>query len=74
MTLPMEFSLPGMAEAERMTRSPAWMSTCLWVEKAIRVRADMVSPWLPVVMMHTLFLGRLLMWLTSTSTPSGMLI
>ena len=21
-----------------MTRSPAWMSTCLWVEKAIRVR------------------------------------
>ena len=57
-----------------MTRSPAWMSTCLWVEKAIRVRADMVSPWLPVVMMQILFLGSPLIWLRSTSVPSGTFI
>ena len=71
MTLPMAFSLPGMAEAEMMIRSPAWMSTWRWVEKAMRVRADMVSPWLPVVTMQILSLGRLLMWLTSTRVPSG---
>ena len=74
MTLPMAFSLPGMAEAERITRSPAWISTWRWVLKAMRVRADMVSPWLPVVMMQILCLGRLLMWARSTSTPSGMFI
>ncbi len=50
------------------------MSTWRWVLKAMRVRADMVSPWLPVVMMHTLFLGRDLMWFKSISTPSGMFI
>ena len=61
MTLPMAFSLPGMVEAETITLSPGWMSTWRWVEKAIRDRADMVSPWLPVVMIHTLFLGRDLM-------------
>ena len=54
----MAFSLPGMAEAEKMTRSPAWISTWRWVLKAMRVMADMVSPWLPVVTMQTLFLGR----------------
>ena len=71
----MEFSLPGMAEAEMMTRSPGWMSTCRWVEKAMRVRADMVSPWLPVVMMHTLFLGRLLIVVQRPpAVPSGTFI
>ena len=49
-------------------------STWRWVLKAMRVRADMVSPWLPVVMMHTLFLGRDLMWFKSISTPSGTFI
>ena len=44
------------------------------VEKAIRLRADMVSPWLPVVMMHTLCLGRDLIWVRSISTPSGIFI
>ena len=38
----------------------------------MRKRADMASPWLPVVMMHTLSLGRDLMWLMSTMTPLGM--
>ena len=66
-----EFSLPGTAEAEMMTRSPGWISTCRWVEKAMRKRADMASPWLPVVMMQTLSLGRDLMWFRSTSTPLG---
>ena len=70
----MAFSLPGMVEAEMMTLSPGWMSTCRWVEKAMRLRADMVSPWLPVVMMQTLFLGRDLIWFKSISTPSGMFI
>ena len=54
-----------------ITRSPAWISTCLWVEKAMRKRADMASPWLPVVMMQILSLGRDLMWLISTRMPSG---
>ena len=57
MILLTELSLPGTAEAEMITRSPAWISTCLWVEKAMRKRADMASPWLPVVMMHTLSLA-----------------
>ena len=70
----MAFSLPGMAEAEMITRSPGIRSTWRWVLKAMRVRADMVSPWLPVVMMHTLFLGRDLMWFKSISTPSGTFI
>ena len=60
-----------MAEAEMITRSPAWMSTCLWVEKAIRNRADMASPWLPVVMMQIFSRGRDLMWLMSTRIPWG---
>ena len=44
MMLLMDFSLPGMAEAEMMIRSPAVMSTCLWVLNAIRYRADIFSP------------------------------
>ena len=48
-----EMTEAGMAEAEMITRSPAWISTCLWVEKAMRKRADMASPWLPVVMIQT---------------------
>ena len=32
----MAFSLPGMAEAEMMIRSPGWISTCLWPVKAMR--------------------------------------
>ena len=60
MILEMAFSLPGMAEAEMMIRSPGWMSTCLWVEKAMRYRADMFSPWDPVETKTTLSLGRLL--------------
>ena len=58
MILLTELSLPGTAEAEMITRSPAWISTCLWVEKAMRKRADMASPWLPVVMIHTFVLGQ----------------
>ena len=73
-TLPMACSLPGMVEAEMMMRSPGRISTCRWVEKAMRDRADMVSPWLPVVMMQILFLGRDLMWFRSMTTPSGMFI
>ena len=52
----MDFSLPGMAEAEMMIRSPGWISTCRWLEKAMRYRADIASPWLPVVMMTDLIL------------------
>ena len=36
MTLPIIFSLPGIADAEMMTRSPAVTSTCLCEEKAMR--------------------------------------
>ena len=57
-----------------MTRSPGWMSICRWVEKAIRVKADMLSPWLPVVMMHTCFLGRVLICSRGTTVPSGTFI
>ena len=35
------------------------------------IKRHPIYRWLPVVMMHTLFLGRLLMWLTSTRVPSG---
>ena len=50
MTRPTVTSLPGMAEAEMMTLSWGPMSICLWVEKAMRYRALISSPWLPVVM------------------------
>ena len=50
-------------------RSPAVMSTCLWVEKAMRYRADIFSPWEPVETMTSLFLGMLLMAEISTMVP-----
>ena len=65
MTRPTVTSLPGMAEAEMMTLSPAPSSTCLWVEKAMRYRALISSPWEPVVTMTCLFLGRPLILLMS---------
>ncbi len=49
-TAPTVFSLPGMGRADSIMKSPGPMATCLWSEKAMRVSADMGSPWLPVVM------------------------
>ena len=68
----MDFSLPGMAEAEMITWSPGWISTCRWLEKAMRYRADISSPCEPVETMTSLSLGTDLIWLMSTSVPSGM--
>ena len=50
-TRPTTRSLPGMGLAEMMTVSPGRMDTfrCSWA--AIRLRADMGSPWEPVVRM-----------------------
>ncbi len=67
MMRPMAFSLPGMAEAEISTRSKAVMSTCLWLEKAMRYNADIFSPCEPVATMTSLFLGMDLICVMSTT-------
>ena len=45
----MGFSFPGIGLAEMITVSPGTISICLCVATAIRVNADIGSPWLPVV-------------------------
>ena len=64
-----EFSFPGIAEAEIIILSPAVISTCLCSPKAILCRADIVSPWLPVVIITVFSFGRPLIWFMSTKTP-----
>ena len=44
------FSLPGIGVAEIITVSPGMMPTFLWSFIAMRVKALIGSPWLPVVM------------------------
>ena len=71
MTRLMVFSLPGMALAEMMTLSPGPTSTCRCWEKAMRYRALISSPWLPVVTMTCLSRGRDLILLMSTTVFLG---
>ena len=54
-----------------MTLSPGPMSTCLWVENAMRYRALISSPWEPVVTMTCWFRGSPLMRLMSISVFLG---
>ena len=67
----MVFSLPGMALAEMMTRSPGPTSICRCWEKAMRYRALISSPWLPVVTMTCLSRGMALILLMSTTVFLG---
>ena len=46
-------SLPGMGVAEITTVSPGMILTSLWSRLAMRTRADVGSPWLPVVIIIT---------------------
>ena len=70
-TRPTVTSLPGMALAEMMTLSPGPMSTCLWVENAMRYRALISSPCEPVVTMTCWFRGSPFSRLMSTSVFFG---
>ena len=72
MTRLIVISLPGMAEAEIITRSPASIVTCLCSENAMRCSADIGSPWLPVQTITVLLRGRLPICDMSIMTPSGM--
>ena len=49
MTLATYFSFPGIGLAEIITKSFGVIVTFLCSPAAILVRADIVSPWLPVV-------------------------
>ena len=44
------FSFPGMGWELKITTSPGMMDTFLWMLAAMRDKAAMDSPWLPVVM------------------------
>ena len=55
-----------------MTMSPFFSLTALWSPEAILARADIGSPWLPVVMMTSLLSGMFLVIFRSTSVPAGM--
>ena len=57
-TVLMAFSLPGINLEDRITRSPSRMRICLWASRAMRARALMGSPWLPVVTMMISWSGR----------------
>ena len=48
-TLETDFSFPGIGFAEIITKSFGVIVTFLWFPEAILVNADIVSPWLPVV-------------------------
>ncbi|MNP62731.1 hypothetical protein D3C76_1580450 [compost metagenome] len=54
-----------------MTVSPGRISTLRWVERAIRVKADIGSPWLPVHRMTTRSAAILLTSSGSMMIPSG---
>jgi hypothetical protein len=41
-------SFPGTADADRITVSPSTIFTCGWSWFAMRVSAEVGSPWLPV--------------------------
>lgn len=71
MTRETVFSLPGMALAEMMTRSPGPTSICLCWENAMRYRADISSPCEPVVTMTCFSSGIDLILLMSTTVFFG---
>ena len=64
-------SLPGIGWELRMTVSPSPISSQRFSRLAIRVRADIGSPWLPVEMMHTSPSGWSPTFSMSTSDDSG---
>ena len=64
-------SFPGMALAERTTVSPSAMVMWRCVPLAMRVRALVGSPWLPVVMMARREGGVFFISSTPTIVPSG---
>ena len=67
-------SLPGTGLAEMITVSPRSTSTFWWSPYAIRVSADMGSPWLPVQSSMTRFGGSSIASLGETRASSGRLM
>lgn len=51
------FSLPGIGLELKMIVSPGMIEIFLWISAAIRDRAAIDSPWLPVVMIVVFSLG-----------------
>ena len=66
-------SLPGMAQDEKMTRSPAFSAISGCSSRAMRAMAARASPWLPVQSSTTLERGRVLysFWSRKGSMPSS---
>ncbi len=69
----MSISLPGMGLADMTTVSPRAIWMWRWSRLAMRTRAEVGSPWEPVVMMAT-FCGCMReSWSMGVSTFSGAL-
>ena len=69
-----DFSFPGIGLEEKMMVSPFFTWIILCSEFAIRVRADIGSPWLPVVMMTTLSSSMVRTLPISIMAPFGIFI